>query len=132
MATEEQKEARTKAKKKLKRHLERYANDPSFEVTDKKVTYWFNVINKAAFSEKLSRPTFIIKALKGAWGMCTIDKDSVEISIDNDISSRELFIATIAHEMVHQWQHLNENKMSHTGSYLTWKRKFKKKFDIRL
>lgn len=122
----------TKAKKKLKRHLERYVADEEFEVTPQKMVYWFNVINAAVFSEKLPRPTFTTKPLKHAWGYCSAGPLKIEITIDSDISSRDLFMSTLAHEMVHLWQHVFEGRMSHVNSFTRWKRMFDKKIGIAL
>lgn len=123
-----------KNKKKLQAHLERYKHEDSFIVTNRKISYWFNVINRAMFDGKLPRPKFELKKMEDAWGMCWHTKKTGEIIIylDTGIDSRDLFIATLAHELVHFWQQLNEGRQSHIKSYLRWKRIFKKKLNIDL
>ncbi len=123
-----------KAKKKLKAHLERYKHEEDFEVTDRKVLYWFGVINKAMFNNSLVKPIFELKKIKSNWGECNCNKETrkIVVSIDTSIDSRDLFLATLAHEMVHVFQQQVENRQTHTDSYLDYKRKFKKKFNITL
>jgi predicted metal-dependent hydrolase len=125
-------ETTTKAKKKLKAHLDRYIHEEEFTITERKVLYWFGVINRALFGGNLPLPKFEIKNMKSNWGECVIhdNTDLATIRINAGIDSRNLFVATLAHEMVHQWQHINENRMSHATSYLMWKREVKKKFNI--
>lgn len=121
----------TAAKKKIKAHLDRYATSgTSFDVTELKTQYWFNIINKAAFRGKLPQPVFVVKKLKGMWGECVDYRDIITVKINTEIDSRELFLATLSHELVHVWQTINENKMSHTQSFLYWKRYFKKNFNV--
>lgn len=128
------KETVIKAKKKLKAHLDRYKHEEDFMVTDRKVLYWFGVINRAMFKNELIKPMFILKKIKSNWGECNHNPETREITIniDTSIDSRDLFLATLAHEMVHMWQQQFEDRQSHTDSYLKWKRIFKKKFNITL
>lgn len=121
------------AKKKIKCHLSKYRHNANFSISNTLVQYWFHVLNKAAFRNKLNTPAFEVRKMKGYWGMCTEDADNTcIITISSDIDSKELFIATLAHEMVHQHQLLYENKISHHGSFLEWKRYFKRYFRITL
>lgn len=122
-----------KAKRKLKSHLSRYKHEEDFEVTEKRVAYWWGVINKAVFGGKLPKPAaYYLSTLRDCWGACepSDSYNNVNIHISNSIDSRDLFLATVAHEMVHQWQFITEHKMSHAASYLKWKRYFKKHYNI--
>lgn len=121
-----------KAKRKLKSHLSRYAHEEEFVVTERKAKYWFNVINKAMFDNKLPKPIkWELKNLRGCWGKCSCEGDvGVAIGISTQIDSRGLFLATLAHEMVHAWEMDTRGEMSHGKVYLKWKRLFKKKFNI--
>jgi hypothetical protein len=121
----------TLAKRKLKSHIAKYGKDSNFVMTEQMLKTWFHVINKAAFRNKLPVPKFEIRNLRGAWGLAEA-KGNCVISMSTAIDSRELMIGTLAHEMVHQWQYLFEATMSHTGSFLKWKRYFKKNLQISL
>lgn len=125
------------AKKKLKSHIEKYGKDHDFVINESIVLYWFHVINKAAFRNKLPIPKWEFRKMRGSWGECREDsfKDGVctcVIAFSTDINSRDLMIGTIAHELVHLYTATFENKMSHSGSFLKWKRYFKKHLKISL
>lgn len=120
------------AKSKLKSHVARYKHDQGFEVTERHILYWFGVINRAAFRNKLEQPKFVIRRMRGAWGFCEGYKGKVVITLSSKIDNRELFLATLAHEMVHQYQYVTEDKITHTGSFIEWKRFFKRYMNITL
>ena len=117
------------AKKKLKTYL---SNSAAFTPTQKKARYWFNVINTAAFKNKITFSNILVKNMRSNWGLCTHEGDLTEITVDAGISTRELFIATIAHEMVHLLQVQTKKSMNHSAYYLKWKRFFKKHYNITL
>ena len=124
------------AKKKLKTHLKNHLgkNSRYFHPTEAMAWYWWRVINKAAFKNELPYPSEIaIKNLRGAWGTCLGKTRTNEciICISTNIKSRKLFIATIAHEMVHQWQfHFGKGTLDHGLSYKDWDRYFRSHFGI--
>ena len=121
------------AKERLKSHVAKCGKDNDFFVNENLVLYWFHIINKAAFKGKLPVPKLEFRKLRGKWGLCTeiIDGNNCVIAVSSDIDSRELLIGTISHELVHQWQHLFEkSEMTHAGSFIKWKKYFKKHFGI--
>lgn len=120
------------AKKKVKAHVKRYRNNDGFQFTDRHIIYWFGIINRAAFRNRLPVPDFKIRRLRGAWGLCEGDNgNEIVISINETIDNRELFIATLAHEMVHQYQYLYlGGTMNHKESFIEWKRFFKRHMKI--
>jgi len=124
------------AKIKLKKHLDRNKADENFVITEGLALYWWRIINRAAFGGKMKTPIrFDIKpdrTMRDCWGECKgYDAGEVKISVNETIVNRELLIATITHEMIHQWQWENFNKMNHTDShYRRLSRKFKKEFGI--
>lgn len=126
------------AKKKLKDHLKHHRGESTsgyFTPTEAVAWYWWRVINKAAFKNKLPYPSkIVIRKLRGAWGTCfgkTRDNNCI-ITISSDITSRKLFIATIAHEMVHQWQWYDKQHLDHASSFRSWNEYFKRNFGITL
>lgn len=113
------------AKKKVKSHVNKYGHESGFEINYRHVAYWFGVINRAAFRNTLPVPKFVLNRMKDTWGWCISDPKSTVIKINSNIDNRELFLATLAHEMVHQYQYINEGKMTHQGSFKEWKQYFK-------
>jgi len=118
----------SKASARLKRHMA--ARSRPVEVTPRKIRIWWSVINEAAFDGKLPIPRFNVHRMKKTWGSCLSYEYDVKITINSDINTKELFMGTLAHEMVHQWQFHRGMRMSHTDSYLRWAKKFKERYGI--
>jgi len=112
---------RQNAQEKIRDHLDRRSNH-SVEITQRIVRYWWNVCNVAIFNNKLYPPKqIIIKKLKD-WGYCTaLSKDEVNIAIDSEIQTRGMFLSTLLHEMVHQWENQTYGRMGHGKRYFSWK-----------
>ena len=111
------------AKKKLKEHLSKNSHC-YFRPTESVAWYWWRVINKAAFKNQLPPPSeIIVRKLRGAWGLCDskMRKNICIITISTEITNRKLFIATVAHEMVHQWQfHFGTGNLDHGSNFRDW------------
>lgn len=119
------------AKKKVKAHVNRYKNENDFQFTYRHVIYWFGIINRAAFKNKLPLPKFKIKRMRNTWGWCIASESSMVIKINENINSRSLFLSTLGHEMTHQYQYMFEGGiMNHKESFKIWKRFFKKHMKI--
>ena len=116
------------AKKKLKEHIRKPVTTiREFTPTESVAWYWRHVINKAAFNSALPYPIIAIKKLRGAWGNC----DGKTINISTNITNKKFFIATVAHEMVHQWQfHFGAGKLNHGNVFRDWDVYFRKNFGI--
>ena len=118
------------AKKKLKAHISKpvcVSKSHQFTPTESVAWYWWHVINKAAFNNSLPYPVIAIKNLRGAWGNC----NGKTINISTNITNRKFFIATVAHEMVHQWQfHYAAGKLNHGNLFRDWDVYFRKNFGI--
>lgn len=86
----------------------------------------FNNINRNIFSNTLTKPKFIIAENDLYWGMCNIEEDNtITIYINKDFLSKKLFVFTLAHEMVHQWEWENNGTMSHGPAFFQWRDKLK-------
>lgn len=115
------------AKKKLKDHISKIVPlSCQFTPTESVAWYWWHVINKAAFKNALPPPEITIRKLRGAWGNC----NGENITISTNITNKKLFIATVAHEMVHQWQFHYGAKLNHGNVFRDWDIYFKKTFGI--
>ena len=88
-------------------------------LTARKVQYWWRGFNDAVFGGKLRRMKIIVGWTEPAvWGWCTSDR---EIIISDRIESEEDQMATLLHEMVHQWQLENGYEMDHGDSFEQWR-----------
>jgi len=125
-----------KHKLHLKTHIIRRGSDEIY-VTDSLVNYWFTIINRAVFDNRLPRPTFIIvdtaNFTSKYLGMCISDgEDSAIIKISSLIKDRKTLISIIAHEMVHLSQWIDNQDMGHGVDYIEWKKFFKKHYNLNL
>lgn len=124
------------AKLKLKTHV-KTRHGEEMEVTQAKIAYWFRIINVAVFNGTLPPPRIEIGVnMRKYWGLCTPMGKSfsgnANIKISDRITNRKLFISTVAHEMVHQYQWLTYGNMHHGDSYKKWSRYFKANFGFYL
>jgi hypothetical protein len=127
---QKKKVSKSVAKKKLKNHIDNTPITCVFTPTESVVWYWWHVINKAVFNNELPRPIITVRKLRGAWGTC----NGENITISATITNRHLFIATICHEMCHQWQHhfgtgINGG-INHGPVFRNWDHYFKQTFGI--
>ena len=114
---------RTKAQEKVRDHLDSRSTH-TVEITENLVRYWWRVLNVAVFRGKLNPPVeIVIKQIKGEYGHCLgyPDEKKVNIIISPDVTSRELFLTVLVHEMVHQWEHETYSRMGHAKRFYAWK-----------
>lgn len=121
------------AKKQLKSHLKR-RGDCHLTVSEGLSWYWWRIINRAVFNNALPIPSkIVVRRLRGAWGLCWGKrKGTCVITISSDIQSRKLFLETLCHEMVHQYQWLDKKSLDHGSSFREWKSYFRSNFNIGL
>jgi hypothetical protein len=84
---------------------------------------WSN-INRNVFNGELKMPSFRLVYTKAFWGECQgvlEDQTRVKMKINKSFLSKRLFINTMAHEMVHQWEWLNNENMTHGPQFFLWK-----------
>lgn len=66
---------------------------------------------------------------KAFWGECRGDIDDntqVTIRLNKSFLSKRLFINTMAHEMVHQWEWLTYENMTHGPRFFVWRNELEK------
>lgn len=123
-----QNEARSKIRNHLKRDGKKF-----LIVTERIVRYWWCICNKALFRGKLTPPDrIIIKQFKDHYGYCEADNQTVTIGIHSDIGTRELFLTTLVHEMVHQWEYYVGHRMGHGKRFYAWQGRIKKHLGLDL
>ena len=84
---------------------------------------WRN-INRNVFNNELKMPSFRLVYTKAFWGECQgvlNDQTQVKMKINKSFLSKRLFINTMAHEMVHQWEWLNNENMTHGPQFFLWR-----------
>jgi hypothetical protein len=94
---------------------------------------WTN-INRNVFNGELKMPSFRLIYTKAFWGECQgvlDDPTSVKMKINKSFLSKRLFINTMAHEMVHQWEWLTNENMTHGPQFFLWRNELEK-FNIKL
>jgi len=99
-------------------------NDAKFRPTIQDCRELFTNINRHVFNGELSMPRFRLVYSKAFWGECTghlEDQAMVTIKMNKSFLSRRLFINTLAHEMVHQWEWLNNENMTHGPAFFQWR-----------
>jgi hypothetical protein len=84
----------------------------------------FNNINRNVFNNELKMPSFRLIYTKAFWGECQgneSDTTQVKMKINKSFLSKRLFINTMAHEMVHQWEWLANENMTHGPQFFQWR-----------
>ena len=84
---------------------------------------WRN-INRNVFNNELKMPSFRLVYTKAFWGECEgvlNDQTKCKMKINKSFLSKRLFINTMAHEMVHQWEWLNNENMTHGPQFFLWR-----------
>jgi hypothetical protein len=120
------------AKQHFKSHIAK-GHSSNVEITESLVVYWFHIINSAAFKNALPTPDkIVVRRLKGAWGLCVGSSrtNNCVITISPKIETKSFLLATIAHEMVHQYQWIYRQDINHGRVFKDWKEFFRKNFSI--
>jgi len=89
----------------------------------------FRNINAKVFNNELRMPNFRLMYSKDFWGMCRGDLDDpakCTIFMNKSFLSKRLFIDTMAHEMVHQWEWLTHENMTHGRKFFQWRNELAK------
>ncbi len=111
-----------------------WIEDCKFRPTIQDCREMFRNINKQVFNNELSMPNFRLVYSKDYWGMCVgnfEDPARCTIHMNKSFLSKRLFIDTMAHEMVHQWEWLNNDNMTHGPQFFLWREELSK-FGIHL
>lgn len=84
----------------------------------------FRNINKQVFNNELKMPHFRLVYSGAFWGECTgdiNDQSKCMIKMNKSFLSKRLFVYTMAHEMVHQWEWLTNENMTHGPQFFLWR-----------
>ena len=103
--------------------------DTKFRPTIQDCREVFKNINRNVFNNELKMPSFRLVYTKAFWGECQgVEGDTtrVKMKINKSFLSKRLFINTMAHEMVHQWEWLNNENMTHGPQFFLWRAQLEK------
>lgn len=84
----------------------------------------FRNINRNVFNNELKMPNFRLVYTRAFWGECqgvVNDQTRCKMKINKSFLSKRLFINTMAHEMVHQWEWLINENMTHGPQFFLWR-----------
>ena len=98
--------------------------DAKFRPTIQDCREVFNQINRQVFNGELKLPNFRLVYSKAFWGECTGNLDNNTkciIKMNKSFLSRRLFINTLAHVIVHQWEWLTYEEMTHGPKFFIWR-----------
>lgn len=104
-------------------HLQRRGAE-SFNPSQRFLRLWWGRLNRSFF-KGLLRPcqiTFGRSEFANCDGLCyPLVEGHVHIHIDRAVRRRDDMLGTLAHEMVHQWQHQAGRHMGHGPDFQRWK-----------
>lgn len=109
-------------------------HDAKFRPTIADCREAFRNINRNVFNNELRMPSFRLVYTKAFWGECAGvpgDVTRCTIKMNKSFLSKRLFIYTMAHEMVHQWEWLTHEHMTHGPTFFVWRDQLAK-YNIKL
>lgn len=86
----------------------------------------YTLLNKKVFGgilPKSSEIEFQIGNMPSALGICKylISRDSLVIKVRPEFRDRKLFVAIVAHEMVHLYEYITYKQMTHGPRFYEWR-----------
>lgn len=122
------------ARKLIKQHLKEKGREP-INVTIDVVEYWWDILNIAVFVEELPRPVKVkVKTLTTSWAWTKSSglPNRVNLVICDKFETYRLFLAILVHEMVHSYEYLKYEDMSHGETFTKWKGRIKRTTNLPL
>lgn len=118
------------ALERIRDHLDKRSGH-SVVLTERMTKRWWNLCNVALFKNKLYPPHHILVIPDKNWGYCERGSNSeLTIVINSEIQKRGTFLATLIHEMVHQWEIENHGVMGHGKRFFVWKDRIQKQLGL--
>lgn len=104
-----------------------------WEPTIEQIVFWYKNINSLIFKDELPElNSIIIKHSNKHWGQayCHNNNDDtlkiVQIHFTKEFKSFKHFLNTLSHEMVHIWEWITFQRMTHGKNFFLWEEKFKR------
>ena len=106
-----------------------YQKRLSYRTNVDEVVELYKIINQACFNNKLDMPEIeVTPRCRKYWGMCFASYDIVKyrktyckIRLMDKWFCKQWLITTLAHEMVHQWEWLTNENMTHGPQFFLWR-----------
>ncbi len=118
------------ALERIRDHLDKRSGHSVF-LTERMARRWWNLCNVALFENKLYPPSHILVVPDKDWGYCSVGPaKEITIAINSEIQKRGTFLATLIHEMVHQWEQETYGVMGHGKRFFKWKDQIEKKLGL--
>ena len=89
----------------------------------------YSILNREIFSNKLpksSELSFQIGKVANCWGYCKKEKDQIIVKLLPEYGNRNFFITILAHEMVHVYEAVYYDKMTHGPTFFAFREDFHK------
>lgn len=111
----------------IEQHVIKHGHE-ACDITPRMLRYWWTKLNTELFEGGLWVPqlSYGDDPTPGC-GKAEVDGATfplggqrVRLHISNSITTRQAMLATLAHEMVHQYQYQNDLPMTHGETFLAW------------
>lgn len=106
----------------IRKHVAQHAHE-AVTPTLRMLRYWWVRLNAEVFDNILLPCQLSYGETPGenVYGMCyPLEVERVRIHIDRQADTRGCMLATMAHEMIHQWQHQHGLEMTHGDVFKGW------------
>lgn len=116
----------------MHKYVTRKGHEPLPPVTGRMLRYWWGRINREVFGGELHQCQLAFGAIPEEFGECMgltypLEAGLVRILLGPLNDTRKAFLATLAHEMVHQHQHQSGLKLDHGRTFTRWSKPIRRK-----
>lgn len=116
---------RNAAKAKVRNHLKSKGKHWCY-ISEDMMNFWWHILNNAIFGGVLRKPARFetTNFHNGVLGTCKpfgrCKAGGVVIALRREYDERMTFLTVLAHEMVHQYQWQEDNRMTHGKTFYDW------------
>ena len=126
---------KSEARKFVKTHIKKYEYYDVI-VTEQLIKYWWRIFNYSLFDDKLPYPKKIIirNFHNEVLGYCqkTTYENNVTMGIRRTFESKKTFLSVLVHEMVHHYEQIFNQKMTHGDTFYAFEIKVKRYYGLTL
>ena len=96
---------------------------------------WFHILNQQFFSNRLPMVNkFVVENIEDNYAYYCYhdnkkhpDYGKTRIIMDKKYPSKKIFVEVLAHEMIHHFQNLHNERVGHGATFVAWRDNFKAK-----
>lgn len=116
----------------IDKYVDKRGHEPLPTVTPRMLRYWWGRLNRECFNGELKLPQLFFGPIPAEFGETMgltwpLESGISRIHLGPLNDTRKSFLATLAHEMVHQWQHQNGLPLKHGHTFTRWSRPIRRK-----